>query len=716
MTISETNNALALVVFVLVAALVSSVVDLAARRTRQAARATRGVRDAGHAGRQHPARRDRAAGAAGTRARGVRPDLGHPARTDSAHRPGRGAVARGPADEWAVVASAGGDPCQRPQDADTEVPAGDTLLLALRGRPLRAEDQRLIGAFAAQAAVILERHRLSEAAAAAVPIAEGDRMRTALLAAVGHDLRTPLASAKAAVTSLRSNDIEWSAQDHDELLLTADESLDRLARLVDNLLDMSRLQAGALSVVSRSVALDEVRAAGAGRPRPGRAQTSSSTCPTTCRRCSPTPACSSGSSPTWSATRSATARPAAPPLVTGSSLGDRVELRVIDRGPGIPSAELDRVFAPVPAARRHRQHHRRRPRARPVPRAHRSHGRHAHAGGDPRRRAHDGGVAADRSLRSGTPAEQEPGRRERESARDESLESDHGAGDPVSRVLVVDDEPQILRALAINLRARHYEVFTAATGADALATAASHPPDLVILDLGLPDIDGIEVIRGLRGWSAAPIVVLSGRTDSADKVDALDAGADDYVTKPFGVDELLARMRAVSRRATPVDVQPTVTFGHTTVDLAGAPGHGPRRRPASSTCDSRRPSGTWWRCCCGTRASCSASVSCSPRCGGRATRRPAETCASTWPSCGASSRPTPRGPGTCSPSPAWATASSRTKRTRPTPDFLIYGAVPTVASCTGPRPRSSGTSTRCGFSARRRRRRTPTPRHRGCAS
>jgi two-component system KDP operon response regulator KdpE len=138
----------------------------------------------------------------------------------------------------------------------------------------------------------------------------------------------------------------------------------------------------------------------------------------------------------------------------------------------------------------------------------------------------------------------------------------------VTRVLVVDDEPQILRALAINLRARHYEVFTAATGTDALAAAAAHDPDLVILDLGLPDIDGIEVIRGLRGWSTAPIVVLSGRTDSADKVDALDAGADDYVTKPFGVAVVLAGMRAGSRRPTPVDVQPTVTFGHTTVDLA----------------------------------------------------------------------------------------------------------------------------------------------------
>src|SRR5665811_1071543 len=129
--------------------------------------------------------------------------------------PGPGA-SRGPADEWTVVASAGGDPCERPQDADTEVPAGDTLVLALRGRPLRAEDQRVVGAFAAQAAVILERFRLSEAAAAAVPIAEGDQMRIALLAAVGHDLRSPLASAKAAVTSLRSSDIEWYPQDHDE--------------------------------------------------------------------------------------------------------------------------------------------------------------------------------------------------------------------------------------------------------------------------------------------------------------------------------------------------------------------------------------------------------------------------------------------------------------------------------------------------------------------
>ncbi len=138
----------------------------------------------------------------------------------------------------------------------------------------------------------------------------------------------------------------------------------------------------------------------------------------------------------------------------------------------------------------------------------------------------------------------------------------------MTRVLVVDDEPQLLRALSINLRARKYEVHTAATGTDALATAAAHPPDLVILDLGLPDMDGTEVVSGLRGWTAVPILVLSGRSDSADKVDALDAGADDYVTKPFGMDELLARLRAMARRGAPQEDQPLVQVGAATVDLA----------------------------------------------------------------------------------------------------------------------------------------------------
>ena len=136
------------------------------------------------------------------------------------------------------------------------------------------------------------------------------------------------------------------------------------------------------------------------------------------------------------------------------------------------------------------------------------------------------------------------------------------------RVLIVDDEPAILKALAINLRARSYEVFTAASGREALAEAAAHPPDVVILDLGLPDLDGTEVIGGLRGWTAVPILVLSGRSDSADKVEALDAGADDYVTKPFGMDELLARLRAMTRRGGAPDDRPLIAFGDATVDLA----------------------------------------------------------------------------------------------------------------------------------------------------
>ncbi len=138
----------------------------------------------------------------------------------------------------------------------------------------------------------------------------------------------------------------------------------------------------------------------------------------------------------------------------------------------------------------------------------------------------------------------------------------------MTRVLIVDDEPQIVRALRINLRVRQYDVDVAATGAQALETAARHPPDLVLLDLGLPDLDGAQVIEGLRGWTDAPIIVLSGRADSADKVAALDAGADDYVTKPFGMDELLARIRAASRRAGGADDQPRVILGELVVDLA----------------------------------------------------------------------------------------------------------------------------------------------------
>jgi two-component system KDP operon response regulator KdpE len=138
----------------------------------------------------------------------------------------------------------------------------------------------------------------------------------------------------------------------------------------------------------------------------------------------------------------------------------------------------------------------------------------------------------------------------------------------MSRVLVVEDEPQMQRALTTNLRARGYEVDEAASGEEALALAASRHPDVVILDLGLPGIDGIDVVHGLRGWTTVPILVLSAREDEASKVEALDGGADDYVTKPFGMDELLARLRAALRRATPAEEEPMVSTDDFVVDLA----------------------------------------------------------------------------------------------------------------------------------------------------
>jgi two-component system KDP operon response regulator KdpE len=137
----------------------------------------------------------------------------------------------------------------------------------------------------------------------------------------------------------------------------------------------------------------------------------------------------------------------------------------------------------------------------------------------------------------------------------------------VTRLLIVEDEPQLLRALSINLRARRYDVSGAADGATALRIASTTPPDLVILDLGLPDMDGTEVIAGLRGWTTVPIIVLSAREAQADKVEALDAGADDYLTKPFGMDELLARVRAALRRAQPGPDTPLVSTGTFTIDL-----------------------------------------------------------------------------------------------------------------------------------------------------
>ena len=340
-TIAEANNALALTVFVAVALIVSSVVDTAARRTRQAARASAEsellVTTAGSV-----LRGQRAVEAVLDR---VRESFGMDSVTLLECGPNHGTAAHGPTTGWHAVAQSGGPPVARPSDADVEVPVGETLSLALRGRSLPATDRRVLGAFAAYAAVALEQQRLAAEAEAARPIAEADRMRTALLAAVSHDLRTPLASAKAAVTSLRSEEVQWDQEDRDELLATADESLDRLAHLVDNLLDMSRLQAGALSVFPRPAGLDEIVARALddiGAP----AAKVTVDIPDSLPEVRVDPAILERVIVNLTQNALRYSPPGTPPLLAASALDDRVELRVVDRGPGIPRAQQDRMFVP----------------------------------------------------------------------------------------------------------------------------------------------------------------------------------------------------------------------------------------------------------------------------------------------------------------------------------------------------------------------------------
>ena len=340
-TISERNNALALGVFVAVGLVVSSIVDDAARRTTQAARAT--------------AESELLVTTAGSVLRGqqalaavldrVRESFGMDSVTLLERVRGPDDAPRRPRAEWTAVASSGEPALTRPENADVEVEVTDTLTLGLRGRPLPATDRRVLGAFAAYAAAALEQQRLAAEAEAARPIAEADKMRTALLAAVSHDLRSPLASAKAAVTSLRSRDIQWAAEDRDELLATADESLDRLTHLVDNLLDMSRLQAGALSVFPRPADLEEIVARSLDDLGPA-AKTVMVDIPDDLPEVGIDPAILERVIANLAANALRYSPLGKPPLLTASALGDRVELRVVDRGPGIPEADRDRMFVP----------------------------------------------------------------------------------------------------------------------------------------------------------------------------------------------------------------------------------------------------------------------------------------------------------------------------------------------------------------------------------
>ena len=340
-TISQPNNALALGIFVAVGLAVSSVVDGAARRSKQAARAS--------------AESELLVTAAGSVLRGqqaltavldrVREAFGMDSVTLLERASGPAGPTRGPVTGWVPVATSGGPELTRPEDADVDVPVTDDLTLGLRGRALPASDRRVLGAFAAYAAAALEQQRLAAEAEAARPIAEADRMRTALLTAVSHDLRTPLASAKAAVTSLRSRDVQWNKEDRDELLATADQSLDRLSRLVDNLLDMSRLQAGALSVFPRPADLEEIVSRSLDDLGPAARQVIVDM-PATLPEVQVDPGILERVIANVTANALRYSPAGSPPRLTASAMADRVALRIVDRGPGIPEADRDRIFVP----------------------------------------------------------------------------------------------------------------------------------------------------------------------------------------------------------------------------------------------------------------------------------------------------------------------------------------------------------------------------------
>ncbi|MFH9740511.1 ATP-binding protein [Streptomyces roseolus] len=330
-TIADPLNIVAIAVFFGVAMAVASVVDLAARRTHQAARLR--------------AESEVLSYLAGSVLRGetsLDALLERVRETFSMESVALLERADG-AEPWNRAAAVGPHPAARPEDADVDMPVGDHLALALSGRVLPAEDRRVLGAFAAQAAVVLDRQRLVGEAEEARKLAEGNKIRTSLLAAVSHDLRTPLAGIKASVTSLRSDDVEWSEEDRAELLEGIEAGADRLDHLVGNLLDMSRLQTGTVTPLIRAVDLDEVVPMALGGVPDGSAEAD---VPETLPMVEVDKGLLERAVANIVENAVKYSPDGVPVAVTASTLGDRVELRVVDRGPGVPDESKDGIFEP----------------------------------------------------------------------------------------------------------------------------------------------------------------------------------------------------------------------------------------------------------------------------------------------------------------------------------------------------------------------------------
>ncbi|MFI2263964.1 sensor histidine kinase KdpD [Streptomyces tubercidicus] len=334
LTVSDPKNLVAIVIFFAVAVSVASVVDLAARRTHQAARLR--------------AESEILSFLAGSVLRGETTLDALLERVRETF--GMETVAllerAGDVEPWTCAGRAGSDhgkPLLRPEDADVDMPVGDHMALALSGRVLPAEDRRVLAAFAAQAAVVLDRQRLVGEAERARELAEGNRIRTALLAAVSHDLRTPLASIKASVTSLRSDDVAWSQEDEAELLAGIEAGADRLDHLVGNLLDMSRLQTGTVTPLIREIDLDEVVPMALGGVPEGSVTLD---IPEELPIVAVDPGLLERSVANLVENAVKYSPDGTAVLVSASALGARVELRIADRGPGVPDSAKDRIFEP----------------------------------------------------------------------------------------------------------------------------------------------------------------------------------------------------------------------------------------------------------------------------------------------------------------------------------------------------------------------------------
>ncbi len=443
-------------------------------------------------------------------------------------------------------------------------------VLGIRGsgevdRYLTPEQERLMEAFASQAAVAIERAQLAEQARQAQVLQGAEQLQTALLNSISHDLRTPLVSITGALSSLQDQDAQLDGVSRRRLIENAREEAERLNRLVGNLLDMSRVEAGALRLrLEPSDVQDVIGSALAQLDEPLRGRRVRVDVPDGLPLVPMDFALMTRVLVNLLDNAIKYSPPGSPIEVETKVAAGHLEIDVSDRGVGVPHEDLSRVFDKFYRVQRP--------------------GRVVGSGlglsickGIVE--AHQGFIAAENRPGGGTTIticlpERGGGR---------------GMSQDALRVLVVDDEPAIQRFLNTALSAEGYSVFAAASGAEALAAVVAHRPDLIVLDLGLPDMDGSEVTRRVREWASVPIIILSVRGQEGDKIEALDAGADDYLAKPFSVGELLARMRVGLRPSDPFHHRAALRVGGALGRPCAAHGDGRREGGAAYTHGVRHP-------------------------------------------------------------------------------------------------------------------------------